>query len=230
MRLEELNWMDVEKYLEKDNRLMLVLGSCEQHGYLSLLTDTKVPLALADAASKQSGVLVAPTLNFGHSPYFLAYPGTISLKMSTYMQVIEDMIRSVYGYGFRRILLVNGHGGNEPVEARLDELVNELNGLELAWFSWWKAKEVKEIAEKHKIPLTHAGWLEAFPFTRVCDMPKTDKPLVETGDSILSAKKIREVVGDGNYGGPYQVEDAVMDDIFNVCLKITLKLLKFSGK
>ena len=60
MRLEELNWMDVEAYLKKDNRLMLVLGACEQHGYLSLLTDTLIPLALADAAAQQSGVPVAP--------------------------------------------------------------------------------------------------------------------------------------------------------------------------
>ncbi len=51
MRLEDLNWMDVEKYLAQDDRLMLVLGACEQHAYLSLLTDIKIPLALADSAS-----------------------------------------------------------------------------------------------------------------------------------------------------------------------------------
>ena len=42
MRLEELNWMDVEAYLKGDDRIMLVIGSCEQHGYLSLLTDIKI--------------------------------------------------------------------------------------------------------------------------------------------------------------------------------------------
>ena len=50
MRLEDLNWMDVEQYLKTDDRLLVVLGACEQHGYLSLLTDIKIPLALADAA------------------------------------------------------------------------------------------------------------------------------------------------------------------------------------
>jgi creatinine amidohydrolase len=50
MRLEDLNWMDVEKYLAQDDRLILVLGACEQHAYLSLLTDIKIPLALADSA------------------------------------------------------------------------------------------------------------------------------------------------------------------------------------
>lgn len=228
MRIEELNWMDVEKYLKQENRLILVLGSCEQHGYLSLSTDAKVPLALADAVSKKSGILVAPPLNFGHSPYFLTYPGTISLRMSTYMLVIEDILRSVYGYGFRRILILNGHGGNEPVVARLDELVNELDGLEISWYSWWLSKGVKEIAEQYKIPLTHAGWLEAFPFTKVSKMPETEKAVLDVGNAVLSAAKIRELAGDGNYGGPYYVKDEIMEEIFNMCLKDALQLLNFS--
>jgi creatinine amidohydrolase len=105
MRFEELNWMDVERYLERDNRVMVVLGACEQHGYLSLLTDVKIPLALADAASRQSGVLVAPPLNFGISPYFLSYPGTISLRTETFIRVVEDLITSLYEQGFRRFLV-----------------------------------------------------------------------------------------------------------------------------
>ena len=91
MRLEELNWMDVEAYLKKDDRIMLVLGACEQHAYLSLLTDVKIPMALADSASQQSGVLVGPPLNFGVSPYFLNYPGTISLRVSTFLDAVEDI-------------------------------------------------------------------------------------------------------------------------------------------
>ena len=59
MRFEDLNWMDVESYLKSDDRLMLVVGACEEHGYLSLLTDIKIPLALADAASERTHVLVA---------------------------------------------------------------------------------------------------------------------------------------------------------------------------
>src|SRR4030042_4815434 len=107
MRFEDLSWLDVEKYLQSDDRLILVLGACEQHGYLSLLTDAKIPQALADAASQQSGVLVAPPLNFGASPYFLSYPGTISLRITTLRDVAEDMVRSVYQQGFRRLLILN---------------------------------------------------------------------------------------------------------------------------
>src|SRR5574338_100571 len=103
MRLEDLTWMDVEKYLEQDDRLMLLTGATEQHAYLSLLTDVKIPQALADAASQRTGVLVAPPLNFGVSPYFLAYPGTLSLRVSTFTAVLEDVVRSAAGQGFRRM-------------------------------------------------------------------------------------------------------------------------------
>jgi creatinine amidohydrolase len=107
MRIDEMNWFSVEQYLKSDDRLMLVTGACEQHGYLSLLTDAKIPLALAEAASEKTGVLVAPVINFGSSPNFLAYPGTISLRITTLLAVVEDIIRSVYRQGFRRILVLN---------------------------------------------------------------------------------------------------------------------------
>ena len=65
MRFEDLSWLDVEKYLKSENRLIMVFGACEQHGYLSLLTDSKIPLALADAASQKTGVLIATIVNYG---------------------------------------------------------------------------------------------------------------------------------------------------------------------
>ena len=138
MRFEDLNWFDLEQYLQSDDRLMIVLGSCEQHGYLSLLSDVRIPLALADAASKQTGVPLAPPLNFGASPYFLSYPGTLSLRVATLLDIVEDLVRSAFGQGFHRILVVNGHGGNDPVRARLYEVANQLPLLHIAWYAWWQ--------------------------------------------------------------------------------------------
>jgi len=175
MRLDDLNWMDVEESLKRDDRLMLVLGSTEQHGYLSLTTDVKIPLALADAASQKSGVLVAPPLNFGVAPYFLSYPGTISLSLSTFLDVVEDIVRSVYGYGFRRLLVLNGHGGNDPARGRLTELANTLPELKVAFYAWWTAHNREEVALRHHLKPSHANWLEAFAFTRVCDLPMGGK-------------------------------------------------------
>lgn len=226
MRLEELNWMDVEHYLERDDRLILVLGACEQHAYLSLLTDVKIPLALADAASQQTGVLVAPPLNFGSSPYFARYPGTLSLRVSTLLDLAEDILRSAYGQGFRRILVLNGHGGNDPARGRIYEVLNDLPGLKVSWYAWWVSHSVELVARRHEVKPSHANWLEAFPFTRVTDLPDGEKapPYVP---GMLNADQAREIYGDGTFGGRYQVDQAIMDEMFTACLADVLQLLKF---
>jgi creatinine amidohydrolase len=229
MRIEDLNWMDVEEYLKHDDRLILVVGACEQHGYLSLLSDVKIPLALADAASQQTGVLVAPPLNFGASPYFLAYPGTLSLQLATLMAAVEDVVRSAYGQGFRRILVLNGHGGNTGVKVRLTELVNELDDLKVQWYAWWLAHSVEEVALRHRIKPSHANWLEAFPFTIVGDLPEDEKIPPNVPSDVLNAKMAREVYGDGSFGGSYRVPSETMQEIFEAALADVLHLLESGG-
>ncbi|MGD0004158.1 MAG: creatininase family protein [Anaerolineaceae bacterium] len=226
MRLDDLNWIDVEEYLKRDDRLMLVLGSTEQHGYLSLTTDVKIPLALAEAASQSSGVLVAPPLNFGVAPYFLSYPGTVSLRLSTFLDVVEDIVRSVYGYGFRRLLVLNGHGGNDPARGRLTELANTLPELNVAFYAWWTAHSTEEVALRHHLKPSHANWLEAFPFTRVSDLPDGEK--VPTPFKVLpNAAQARQLYGDGSFGGPYSADPAIMDELFAAILQDVLYLLDF---
>ena len=224
MRFSDFNWFDVESYLENDDRVMLVLGACEQHAYLSLLTDVKIPLALADAASQQSGVLVAPSLNFGASPYFLAYPGTISLRIATLMDVVEDLVRSLYGQGFRRIVVLNGHGGNDPVRGRLYEVANALPELQISWYAWWQSHSVEVICQKYEIKPSHANWLENFSFTRVGDLPAGSKTPPQI-PGLMGAQQARQVYGDGSFGGPYQVEEAIMQEIFEACVADVLHLL-----
>ncbi len=227
MRFEELNWFDVEAYLQKDDRLIFVLGACEQHSYLSLACDIKIPLAMADAASELTGVLVAPPANFGCSPYFIDYPGTLSLRASTLMDMTEDILRSAHRQGFRRFLFLNGHGGNNLVTTRLYELQNLLPDMQIKWYSWWVSNTTLMVAEKHGIKPSHANWLEAFPFTRVCDLPEGEKiPPVIPG--LPGAKQSKELYGDGSFGGLYQVEDAIMQELFDACLKDILKLLEFN--
>ena len=226
MRFEDLNWMDVERYLSQDDRLLVVLGACEQHGYLSMLTDVKIPQALADAASQQSGVLVAPVLNFGSSPYFLDYPGTLSLRLSTLIDMVEDVIRSAHRQGFRRFLILNGHGGNDPARGRLYELLNQLEGLRVAWYSWWVSQSVIELAQKYDLKPSHANWLEAFNFTQVAELPSEIKTPPRIS-GLMGAVEARKVYGDGSFGGPYKVSDTVMNELFQTALQDVLSLIKF---
>ena len=206
---------------------MLVTGSTEQHGYLSLLTDIKIPLALADAASQATGVLVAPPLNFGVSPYFLAYPGTLSLRAATLCSALEDIVRSAYGHGFRCILVVNGHGGNSPAHSRLQEVNNTLPDLRLDWYDWWLSPAVEAVAKKHDLKPTHANWLEAFPFTVVAEMPEGAKAWPNVPSAIMDAKTTRAVYGDGSFGGVYRASESLMHEMFTACLQDVLRRLAF---
>lgn len=228
MRFEDLSWKDVEDYLQLEDRVILVVGACEQHGYLSLLTDVKIPLVLADLASQRSDVLVAPPLNFGVSPYFVAYPGTISLRLVTFLSVLEDVVRSLYRQGFRRILILNGHGGNIAARAHLQELLNELNGLKVIWYDWWLSRRIEVIAQQNALRPAHANWLETFPFTCVSSeqLPAETKVPPQVPSFLLDAQQVRLTYEDGSFGGPYQVSEEIMHEILNAVLEEVLHLLE----
>ena len=81
MRIADMNWMQVEKYLEHDDRAVIPLGSTEQHAYLSLAVDNILAEKVALDAAEPLGIPVFPVLNYGITPYFLAYPGSISLRL-----------------------------------------------------------------------------------------------------------------------------------------------------
>lgn len=226
MRFEDCNWMDIEEYLKQDDRVICITGACEQHAYLSLLTDVKIPLALADAASKETGILVAPVVNFGISPYFLNYPGTISLQVTTLLHVVEDMISSLYHQGFRRFLFLNGHGGNDPVRGKLNEILNSYSDMKIIWYSWWQSHSLEKIAMDKGLKPAHANWLEAFPFTKVTDLPDKEKTPPHY-QGLLSAEQTKIVFSDGSFGGAYEADDETMNEIFYEAFLDIMNLIKF---
>ena len=117
MRIAEMNWIQVEAYLHHDDRCVLPFGSTEQHAQLSLCVDAILAEKVAVEAAEPLGIPVYPAMPFGLAPYFASFPGSISLKVETLLAVARDLIESVARAGFRRILIVNGHGGNAPVGA-----------------------------------------------------------------------------------------------------------------
>ena len=120
MRARELNWMQVEEYLARDDRVVLPIGSTEQHGYLSLETDNILAERVSAEGAEPLGVLVLPVLAYGLTPSFSAYPGSPTLRLETFLAVVRDLLDSLHGQGFRRFVLVNGHGGNDPGGAAAD--------------------------------------------------------------------------------------------------------------
>lgn len=211
MRFADLNWMDIERYLAHDDRVILVTGATEQHAYLSLLTDIKIPEAIATAVAERTGILVAPPLNFGLSGYFMEYPGTISLSQHTFELVLTEMVQSLMQHGFSRFLILNGHGGNgNDLPPALDNLQREIDEVRIVWYSWWHSHAVTEIAEKIGAVSTHASWMENFPFTKVAEVPGGVKP-----EPLYSGvHPTRDELDDGSFGGPYEAPADIMNKLF----------------
>jgi len=108
--LQHQSWQDVEAYLKKDRRIIVPVGSTEQHGcFAPLGTDTLAASAVAEDASAETGVLVAPPLWYGWSPHHLVKPGTITIRAEILIEVLSDVISSLAESGFDRFALVNGH-------------------------------------------------------------------------------------------------------------------------
>lgn len=206
MKLWDSTWMQVEEYLERDDRVLVPLGSTEQHGYLSLGVDAMLCEQAAVEAAEPEGVPVLPALPFGLTPTFTEYPGTINLQPATYMALVRDVLESLSEQGFRRILLVNGHGGNLPAADFAAEWGESNPATEVLFHSWLIDPEIWSLAGEID-EVSHASWVENFPSVRVpgVEIPSGRKPLVSQDDlKGADPKRVRELMGDGPGGGAYQ--------------------------
>lgn len=213
MRIADMNWRDVETYLGRDDRCVLPIGSVEQHAQLSLCVDMILAERVAVEAAEPLGVPVYPAMPFGLAPYFNAFPGTVSLRVETLLAVVRDLVASVYRAGFRRILVVNGHGGNAPVGALAHELMAERPDLSVRFHSWWSAPRTWAKVQAIDPSGSHANWMENFPWTRLAHAPAPaapkpafDRAVVQVSDPVGA----RALIGDGSFGGDYEKGDADM--------------------
>jgi len=228
MHITDMNWMQVENYLKTDDRCVLPLGCTEQHAYLSLSVDSILAERLAVDAAAPEHVPVFPVLHYGITPYFRAFPGTISLKMATYLAIITDLLDNLAQQGFKRILIVNGHGGNSPAASLISEWQIDHQQMRVQWHDWWRAPETMKQVRKIDPVASHASWMENFAWTRLdgVEMPQKQKPMININHfKQLTMQDARTYLGDGNWGGHYQRSDDEMQKIWDVAITETRHLL-----
>lgn len=196
--------MQVEAYLEHDDRIVLPLGSTEQHAYLSLETDNLLAERVAAEAVEPVDVLVLPVLAYGVTPRFAAYPGSPSISEDTYVTLVSELLASLKSQGFRRILIVNGHGGNSFAAERV-------SGDGVIWHDWWNSPKIRSLVDEIDPEGSHASWMENFPWTRLegIVLPDEHKPAVERLPDA-DPGELRRAAGDGSFGGWYERPDEQM--------------------
>ncbi|HZQ10770.1 MAG TPA: creatininase family protein [Anaerolineae bacterium] len=210
MLLADLSWEQAQEYLAKDDRLIFPIGATEQHGrHLGLGCDFQIAERCAVIAGERTNVAVAPTLTYGMSLHHMKFAGTLSLRPVTLIAVLEDVLRTAYAHGFRRILIVNGHGGNTAaIDSALAVVANELAGLRVKLFEWWKEPEILKLADDyagpqrgtHSSPIETAFMMVARPNAVVMERaPKRDMP-VERAHEFLSASLFAQLYPDGVMG------------------------------
>ena len=228
MRITDMTWMQVEEYLRHDDRCVLPLGSTEQHAYLSLSVDAILSEKVAVDAAAPSGVPVFPVMPYGLTPYFMAFPGSVTLSPGTYERVLSEVLASLRHHGFRRILVVNGHGGN-GVARPAAETWARTHGVKLLWHDWWKAPRTMAAVKAIDEAASHASWMEGFPWTRVATVTAPDghKAAVNlTGRESMSPEMFRTLLGDGSFGGYYERPDEELLAIWQLGVEETREVLE----
>lgn len=223
-----MNWMQVEDYLRRDDRAVVPLGSTEQHSYLRLTVDCILPERVALDAAEPLGVPVFPVLPYGVTPYFREFPGTVSLTVETHLRVVRDVLDSLAHTGFRRILVVNGHGGNNAVQSYATEWAADRPGCRVIFHNWWNAPRTWAAVQAIDPVASHGSWMENFPWTRLpgAHAPEEARPMVDMARvRALDPKALRHYLGDGNFGGRYQRADDEVLRVWAVAVEETRALL-----
>jgi creatinine amidohydrolase len=224
MRIAGMNWMQVEALAKRERRAVLPVGSIEQHAYLSLAVDSILSEKVSLDAAEGTEVPVFPVINYGLTPSFVEYPGTVTLKLSTLSAVITDVLDGIVRSGFRNIAIVNGHGGNTPAHGAVLEWLDRNRGCQAKWHNWWSAPKTMAHVLKIDPVASHASWMENFPWTRLdgVAMPGSPKPMMDNARfQRLDPALKRQHLGDGNYGGLYRRPDEDMLAIWDTAVAET---------
>ncbi|AFY42605.1 creatininase family protein [Nostoc sp. PCC 7107] len=215
MLLHLSTWPEVEAYLQQSQGMIFPIGSTEQHGPTGLIgTDAICAEAIARGVGEATGAIVGPTINVGMALHHTAFPGTISLRPSTLIQVVRDYVTSLVKVGFKKFYFINGHGGNiATLKAAFSETYAYLEDLQISHAhqvqcqlaNWFMCRSVYELAKElyadqegsHATPSEVAVTQFVYP-EAIKQAPLSSE--VARGHNIYSATDFRNRYPDGRMG------------------------------
>ena len=220
MRLHLSTWQEVETYLAASKAILIPIGSTEQHGPTGLIgTDALCPEIIGGLAADQSGLLMAPTFNVGVAQHHMEFPGSMTLRPSTFIANMVDWVDSLAKHGFTHFYWLNGHGGNistinagfaEIYASRSLDTGNGKPAVKCRLRNWWSGQETHAKCESlygaahgaHATPSEVAVTQYAYP-----DHIKRAElsPEIAPNGSFTDAKDYRRRYPDGRIGSNPQL-------------------------
>jgi len=215
MQLHLQTWPEVEAYLETSRGIILPIGSTEQHGPIGLIgTDAICAEIIARGVGESAGALVGPTIGVGMAQHHMAFPGSVTLRPSTLIAVLRDIVESLTVHGFERFYFINGHGGNiatvaaafsEIYAARSMASAGTVVPIKCQLRNWWNAEGVGQLAKElygeaegsHATPSEVA--VTQFAYPEAIKRAPLDPPVAPRG-GFTDAADYRRSFPDGRIG------------------------------
>ncbi len=157
MQLQLSTWQEVDDYLNTSKGIIIPIGSTEQHGPNGMIgTDAICPEVIAQGVGEQCGAMIAPTISVGMAQHHLGFAGSITLRPTTLIAVLRDIVASLTHHGFEHCYFLNGHGGNvATVTAAFSEIyadasfdkANNHSSTRLKLSNWYMAPGVRSLSQ-----------------------------------------------------------------------------------
>jgi creatinine amidohydrolase len=146
--------------------------------------------------------------------------------VGTFLAVVTDLLESLSAQGFRRILIVNGHGGNAPARMAASQWGAEHPEARVLYHDWWNSERVMAIVRAIDEEGSHASWMENFPWTRLPGVELPDEPKAPVETPLLDPAEVRRILGDGSFGGAYEHSDEDMLSVWQAGVEEVRELLE----
>lgn len=226
MYLEQLSYKEAGDYFARRDIAVIPVGSIENHGpHLCLGTDIIIPRHIAKTLSRELGVLILPELSYGVADHHAGFAGTVTIGYDGLKMLASLITEQLYGYGIRRFIFLNGHGGND--QALIDVgLILERRGAVTAIANWWQlagqinpawagghggGEETAAILAIDPALVTMENHLPLSPVPVSQELPVTGVRTVGFGGAdFLVARRFKSVTPAGWYG-PDNPQDATAE-------------------
>lgn len=206
-------WMQLRRSqldaFDRSTPVILPTAAVEQHGeHLPLGTDCIITGAVVDRLDQAMDrkILIMPTVQVGCSEHHMVFPGSLTLTHETYRRTVMEYVDSVQRHGFTRVMILNGHGGNQAINAVLDQQIGQKYGeLECLVGGWSTigAPQTRSITEGGHLSCGHAGEFEASIMMAVAE-DLCDMSLAEDGGIPTRVESMRYDLFDSGVASSYQ--------------------------